>query len=125
VHPQIRPKGLHNLLAVEVVPRDQSEQLYKALGFPQAPPILFDEPRANPHAKAAQQPNAHHLRLAPLSLERTVAVLVVVKMGCWLQLGMATHLLSLQICFKRKTGSLPSLNSEGSRLRCWLCPFLI
>src|SRR5919112_2219871 len=106
-HARIGPEGLHNLLAVEAVAWGQSEQLDEAPGLPQAPPILFDEPRSNPHAKAAQQPDAHHLSPVSLSPDRAIAVLLrvlVVVMGCWLELGVTTHLLSPYICFKGKTG---------------------
>jgi hypothetical protein len=80
------------------VPRGQSEQLQEAPGFPQAPPILFDELRANPEAKAAKQPDAHLLRLAPDSptSSRDAAVLVVEVVGGWLALRVATHPLSLK-----------------------------
>jgi hypothetical protein len=82
------------------VPRDQSEQLQEAPGFPQAPPILFDELRANPEAKAAKQPDAHLLRLAPdspsSSRDAVVLVVKVVMLGGWLALRVATHPLSLK-----------------------------
>jgi len=81
-HPQVGPKCLHYLLAVEAIAWGKSEQLKEALGFPQAPPILFDELRANPKAKAPEQPDAHHLRLAPGSPSRVAAVLPQVLFGC-------------------------------------------
>jgi hypothetical protein len=114
VHPDAWPKRLYNLLAVEGVPRGQSEQLDEAPGFPQAPPILFDELRANPKAKAAKQPDAHLLRLAPdsPSSSRATAVLVVV-LGGWLALRMATHPLSLYLCFMRNTGCRLLLQCGG------------
>jgi len=103
VRPQIRPKRLQNLLAVEAVFRCQSQQLDEAPGLPQAPPILFDEPGSDPEAKATEQHDAYHLRLVPLSPNRAVAVLqVLVVMGRWLALGVATHPRSPYICFQRK-----------------------
>jgi hypothetical protein len=81
-HAQIGPEGLHNLLAVEAVAWGQSEQLQEALGLPQAPPILFDEPRSNTQTKAAEQPDTHHLKLAPpgsLSSARDATVLELLR----------------------------------------------
>jgi hypothetical protein len=46
VHPQVGPKRLQNLLAVEAVARGKSEQLHEAPGLPQTPPILSDGPRS-------------------------------------------------------------------------------
>jgi hypothetical protein len=46
VHSQLRPKRLHDLLAVEAVARGKSEQLHEAPGLPQTPPILSDGPRS-------------------------------------------------------------------------------
>ena len=79
LHTQIGPKGLHNLLAVEAVAWGQSQQLEEAPGLPQAPPTLFDEPRSNTQTKAAEQPDAHHLKLAPLA----VSVVVAGTPPCW------------------------------------------
>jgi hypothetical protein len=109
VYPQLGPKRLHNLLAVEAVAWGQSQQLQEAPGFPQAPLVLFDEPRSNTQTKAAEQPDAHYLRLVPdsTSSSRAAAVLVVeVVLGGWLALRVATHPLSLDLCFMRKTGRL-------------------
>jgi hypothetical protein len=74
----------------------QSEQLQEAPGLPQAPPILFDEPRSNTQTKAAEQPDAHHLKLAPfgsLSGGRDATVLELLR--CWLALGTPSHPLSV------------------------------
>jgi hypothetical protein len=108
-HAQNGPEGLHNLLAVEAVARGQSEQLDEAPGLPQAPPILFDEPRSNAQTKAAEQPDAHHLKLAPpgsLSSSRDATVLEL--LGCWLALGTPSHPLSVSSCV------------SASRLGNWL-----
>jgi hypothetical protein len=81
-HAQIGPEALHNLLAVEAVAWGQSEQLQEAPGFPQAPPTLFDEPRSNTETKAAEQPDAHYLELAPpgsLSSGRDATVLELLR----------------------------------------------
>jgi len=124
VHPDAGPKRLHDLLAVEGVPRGESEQLQEAPGFPQAPPILFDEPRTNPEAKAVKQRDAHHLRLPPDSpgSSRDAAALVVeVALGGWLALRVTTHPLSLYLLHEENGLPPPLSSAEGSRLRHWLC----
>src|SRR5215211_347130 len=94
---------------MEAVPRREGEQLDEALGLPQAPPILFYEPRANPHAKASEQANAHHLRLPtglPTGAPGRTAVRLVV-------LGALCHPLPPCVCCKRKIGSPLSKEVAG------------
>jgi hypothetical protein len=81
---------------VEAVAWGQSEQLQETPCLPQAPPSLFDEPRSNTQTKAAEQTDAHHLKLAPpgsLSSGRDATVLEL--LGCWLALGTPSHPLSV------------------------------
>src|SRR5215217_4918561 len=108
VDPHLRPKCLHNLLAVQMVAWGQSEQLQEAPGLLQAPPILFDNSRANPGAKAAEQLDAYGLRLPttdlPTGAVRRAAVLVL--FGGYLPL--------------RATSQSFSSFVRGSRLHHWL-----
>jgi hypothetical protein len=95
-HAKIGPEGLHNLLAVEAVARGQSEQLDEAPGVSQAPPTLFDEPRSNTQTESAEQPDTHHLKLAPPgSLSSGSDATVLELLGCWLALGTPYHPLSV------------------------------
>jgi hypothetical protein len=108
-HARIGPEGLHNLLAVEAVAWGQSQQLQEAPGVPQAPLVLFDEPRSNTQTKAAELPDAHHLKLVPpgsLSSGRDATVLELLR--CWLALGTPSHPLSV------------SSSVSASRLGHWL-----
>ena len=64
LHPQVGPKRGHDLLAVEVVPRSQGEQLDEVSRLPQGPGALLDGSVPPRNLETAQQPDAHSFRLS-------------------------------------------------------------
>src|SRR3712207_1854664 len=59
-HPQVEPKRVRDLLALEAVPRSQGEQLYEVSRLPQAPGSLLDG--SPPHR--AEKPPSNLIRTA-------------------------------------------------------------
>jgi hypothetical protein len=53
--PEVGPEEVHQLLAVEGVPRGERQQLHEALGLPQTPRPFLDGSRAHRDCKASQK----------------------------------------------------------------------
>ncbi len=58
---KVRPKEIHDLLAVEAVSRCEGEQLDEGCRLFEAPLALLDGPRTYGNLEAAEQPDPHRL----------------------------------------------------------------